>query len=139
MKFCIALAVLLAALSLCVDAKGQAAEANTQRVFTVLYPASVAAEIGAILFDGITSAGLKSKGATEAMPLFRDADGYFSAKRFYGFNSALVAGKAALARLFPKLKPYLTAVNLGFTLGHVAAGIHNIRLPRRQVQIALRF
>jgi len=138
MKLCIALAILLAALSLCTNAHGQTLEEKAQRVFTQAYPASVVAEVGAIVFDGLTSAGLKEKGATEAMPLFRDHDGYFSARRFYGFNSALVAGKAVLARLFPKLKPYLSALNFGMAAGHVVAGIHNIRLPR-QVRIALRF
>lgn len=135
MKLCIALAILLAAL--CADAHGQSLEEKAQRAFTNLYPASVAAEVGAIVFDGLTSAKLKDKGAREAMPLFRNADGSFSARRFFGFNGALVAGKAALARLFPKLKPYLSALNFGMAAGHIASGIHNVRLPR--VQIALRF
>jgi len=119
-------------------AQAQTTEAKAQRVFTKLYPYSVAAEIGAILFDGATSAKLKSKGYGEAMPLFRDADGNFSAKRYYGFNSAMVAGKLALGRFFPRLKPYLAAINFGMSAPHVASGVHNMLLPRR-AQITLQF
>lgn len=136
MKLCIALAVLVTALS--IDAHAQTIDQRAQRLFTNLYPYSVAAEVGAILLDGTTSARLKAQGYREATRLFRDPEGYFSARKYYTFSGALVAGKLALGHFFPRMKPYLAAINFGLSARHIVAGAHNIRLPRR-VRLAFSF
>lgn len=136
MKICVLIAALAATVLCAVDAKGQS---RTEKVFDDLYNYSVAAEISSILFDGATSAGLKGKGYTERTKLFQDSERYFSAKKYYSFNAALVVGKFTLVRFFPRIKPYVAALNFGIAVRHSIAGGRNLSLPQRRLNLTLQF
>ncbi len=135
MKICIAVAA-LAAMLMC--ARDASAQSKAEKAFDKIYPYSIAAEVGSIIFDGLASSGLKEKGYKEKSPVFRDGDGYFSATRYYSFSGGLCLSKAALGYLFPRLKPYILGLNALIVARHTVAGVRNFRAPNR-FKLTLRF